>query len=70
MSEQQLSEQSGGQWFEVQVVLKIRAADDGDAINRAAAVLRLGYQSVGGMHPVGNFDAWPCASPLMKERRL
>jgi hypothetical protein len=55
------------EWFEVRATVKVRAADENDAISRVAASIRT--SEVSGLYPVGTFDARPADNPLTETPR-
>jgi hypothetical protein len=63
------SAQGDSRWFEVRVVLKVKAADDSDAINRASAALRYGVEMAEGVYPVADFAARDTEDPIEQARR-
>lgn len=50
------------EWFEVRATVKVKAADENDAISRVVASIRT--SDVPGLYPVGTFDARPADNPL------
>lgn len=64
-----MPEPSSQRWFEVTATIKVKAADESDAINRVAGAIRHGYKKAPGVYPVGNFDARETTDPLTRTAR-
>lgn len=56
-------------WYEVRAIMRVRAADEDDAVDRIATRLR-GAEKISGLFPVGAFDVAECEDPTLPQRRV
>lgn len=54
-------------WFEVKAIVRVRAVDESDAINRLSSAIA--DAKVPGLYPVGEFSARDIEDPIKQARR-